>query len=84
MIKKITLNEIDWELLIRKQHASEDLSIFMNKITEPNDHCCPLNEYSVKTKHAIKLYITSAIITSIKIRHNLQRKYAKWPKHDQQ
>lgn len=71
------LNEVILESLIRKQNVNEDFNIFINKFTELYNHLCPLSEYSVKTKHASKPYITPAIINSIKTRHKLQLKYEK-------
>ncbi|XP_069970021.1 uncharacterized protein [Penaeus vannamei] len=76
---KTALNEVDWESLLKKQNVDEDFDIFINKFTELYNHFCPRKEYSVRIKHASKPYITPAIINSIKTRHKLQQKYAKWP-----
>lgn len=67
---KIALNDINWELM-NETGANETFNAFHNIFFWLFDEHCSLHQYKIKTKHASKPYITSAIANSIKIWNEL-------------
>lgn len=76
---KLDLASYQWEQVMKSQDVNEDYDNYFKKFTDLYKKHFITKTVNLKGKFLNKPYITSAIKTSIRHRHKLQKLYAKWP-----
>ena len=77
---QIALDKIDWRksLAIGNKDINNSFQIFLQTIEELLDTFCPVTAISKRKQNfKLKLWITSALTTSVKIRDNIIKKFCK-------
>lgn len=73
------LSRANWQYILNSTCPSDAFSSFNDIFCKLLDECFPIKQMCIHRKHDISPYITSALKTSIKEKHRLERLAKKWP-----